>query len=217
MHRRLLLKQAKERIQGRQKSLDQITSYHSHFANSTQAHLRCIFCHYKRHTSRQLFYLAIQVDFHDNFKISLFPKCFASLSAGIATSSAELVLVIDLVGAVAGDARGRYVGLLHAVDGRAGRVVFAADFGVAGVGGVVVEGGDFGDVLAVGLALVLNGLLGEVLVVFRPIVVYGDVCRLTWFWTGALDMFDDGGLGCLLSIDAISGLIWMKMVVSFVL
>lgn len=30
-------------------------------------------------------------------------------------------------------------------------------------------------------------------------------------------MFDDGGLGCLLSIDAISGLIWMKMVVRCVL
>ena len=179
MSSRLLLKQAKERIQGRQKSLEKIASHHSHFANSTQAHLRYIFRHYKRHTSRQLFYLATQVDFHDNFQISLFPKCFASLSAGIATSSAELVLVVDLVGAVAGDARGRYVGLLHAVDGRAGRVVFAADFGVAGVGGVVVEGGDFGDVLAVGLALVLNGLLGETLVVVRLVVVYGDVCKLT--------------------------------------
>ena len=68
------------------------------------------------------------------------------------------MLVVDLVGAVVGDARRRHVGLLHAVDGGAGRVVFATDFGVAGVGGVVVEGGDFGDVLAVGLAVVLDSL-----------------------------------------------------------
>lgn len=81
------------------------------------------------------------------------------LRAGIATGSAELVLVVDLVVAVARDARRRHIGLLHAVDGGAGRVVFAANLGVAGVGGVVVEGGDFGDVLAVGLAGVLDGLL----------------------------------------------------------
>jgi hypothetical protein len=47
---------------------------------------------------------------------------------------------------------------LHAVDGDARRVVFAADLGVAGVGSVVVEGVDFGDVLAVGLAGVLDSL-----------------------------------------------------------
>ena len=50
---------------------------------------------------------------------------------------------------------------MHAVEGGAGRVVFAANLGVAGVGRVVVEGRDLGDVLAVGLALVLDGLWGE--------------------------------------------------------
>jgi hypothetical protein len=82
----------------------------------------------------------------------------ASLCTGIATRSTELVLVVDLVVAVARDARRRHVGLLHAVDGGAGRVVFAANLGVAGVRGVVVEGGDFGDVLAVRLAGVLDSL-----------------------------------------------------------
>ena len=80
------------------------------------------------------------------------------LSAGVTTSSAELVLVVDLVRAVTGDARRRHVGLLHAVDGGAGRVVFAANLGFAGIGRVVVKGGDFGDVLAVGLAGVLDSL-----------------------------------------------------------
>ena len=84
------------------------------------------------------------------------------LSAGVTTSSAELVLIVDRVGAVAGDARRRHVGLLHAVEGHAGRVVFAANLGVAGVGGVVVEGRNFCDVLAVGLAGVLDGLGGGV-------------------------------------------------------
>lgn len=86
-----------------------------------------------------------------------------SLSAGIATSGAELVLVVDLVGTVTGHARRRHIGLLHAVDGHAGRVVFAANLGVAGVGSVLVEGRDLGDVLAVGLAGVLDSLEIEVL------------------------------------------------------
>jgi hypothetical protein len=60
---------------------------------------------------------------------------------------------------------------LHAVDGDAGRVVFAANLGIAGVGGVVVKRGDFGDVLAVGLAGVLNGLRLESLVEVGLIVV----------------------------------------------
>lgn len=87
--------------------------------------------------------------------IASHPIC---LRAGIATGSAELVLVVDLVVTVARDTRRRHIGLLHAVDGGAGRVVFAANLGLAGVGGVVVEGRDFGDVLAVGLAGVLDSL-----------------------------------------------------------
>ena len=86
------------------------------------------------------------------------PPSTTDSSAGIATSSVEFVLVVNLVVAVAGDARRRHIGLLHVVDGGAGKVVFAATLGVAGVGRVVIEGGDFGNVLAVGLAPVLDGL-----------------------------------------------------------
>ena len=93
--------------------------------------------------------------------LTFHPPNLTALSAGIATSSAELVLVVNLVGAVAGDTRRRHVGFLHAVDSGAGRVVFAANLGVAGVGRVVVEGVDFGDVFAVGLALLLDSLWEE--------------------------------------------------------
>jgi hypothetical protein len=82
-------------------------------------------------------YLAYRSDRQD---ISFPERQLAGLSASIATSSAELVLIVNLVGAVAGDTRRRYIGLLHAVDGDAGRVVFAANLGVAGVGSVLVEG-----------------------------------------------------------------------------
>jgi hypothetical protein len=81
-----------------------------------------------------------------------------NLSAGITTSGAELVLVVDLVAAVTNDAGGRHIGFLHAVDSDARRVVLGADLSVAGVGSIVVEGGDLGDVLAVRLAVVLDSL-----------------------------------------------------------
>lgn len=131
-----------------------LTTTHSN--SSVMNTLSNDFFHYS--VTHQASYLSSHAS--QNIVTSSFPKQNpANLSAGIATSGAELVLVVDLVGAVAGDARRRNVGLLHAVDGGAGRVVFAADLGVAGIGRVVVEGGDFGDVLAVGLALVLDGLL----------------------------------------------------------
>lgn len=82
-----------------------------------------------------------------------------SLCAGVTTGSAELVLVVDLVGAVTGDTGRGHIGLLHAVDSDARRVVLGANLGVAGVGSVVVERGDFGDVLAVRLAIVLDSLV----------------------------------------------------------
>lgn len=142
--------------------------------------------------------------------IASHPIC---LRAGIATGSAELVLVVDLVVTVARDTRRRHIGLLHAVDGRAGRVVFAANLGVAGVGGVVVEGGDFGDVLAVGLALVLDGLGIEVLVTVCEWSFIGVVCGFTWFWTGALDMIGACGLYCLLSIDVVIEVLRSELIV----
>jgi hypothetical protein len=86
------------------------------------------------------------------------PKSVQGLSAGITTSSAELVLVVDLVGAVTGDTGGGHISLLHAVEGDARGVVLGADLSVAGVRGVVVERGDLGEVLAVRLAVVLDSL-----------------------------------------------------------
>jgi hypothetical protein len=86
------------------------------------------------------------------------PKSVQGLSAGITTSSAELVLVVDLVGAVTGDTGGGHISLLHAVEGDARGVVLGADLSIAGVRGVVVERGDLGEVLAVRLAVVLDSL-----------------------------------------------------------
>ena len=80
-----------------------------------------------------------------------------NLCASVTASSAELVLVVDGVVAVARDTRGGHISLLHAVDGDARRVIFGADLVLAGVGGVV-EGGNLGDVLAVRLAVVLDSL-----------------------------------------------------------
>jgi hypothetical protein len=86
------------------------------------------------------------------------PKSVQGLSAGITTSSAEFVLVVDLVGAVTGDTGGGHISLLHAVESDARGVVLGADLSVAGVRGVVVERGDLGEVLAVRLAVVLDSL-----------------------------------------------------------
>jgi hypothetical protein len=88
------------------------------------------------------------------------------LSAGIATSRGVLVLVVNLVGTVAGHASRGHSLLLHGLDGGVGGVVLGADLVVEGsVGGGLVEGGDFGEVLAVGLAGVLDSLGDVVLVV----------------------------------------------------
>jgi hypothetical protein len=84
------------------------------------------------------------------------------LSARIATSRGVLVLVVNLVGTVAGHASRGHSLLLHGPDGGVGGVVLGADLVVEGsVGGGLVEGGDLGDVLAVGLAGVLDGLIWE--------------------------------------------------------
>ena len=84
-------------------------------------------------------------------------SCAHNSSAGVATSSAELVLVVASVVAVTWHTRRRHVDLLHAVDGGARRVVLRTDLVPARVGSVVKRW-DFGDVLAVRLAVVLDSL-----------------------------------------------------------
>jgi hypothetical protein len=102
-------------------------------------------------------YLFIQVIMSNPMMLSI-----QRLSAGIATSRGVLVLVVNLVGTVAGHASRGHSLLLHGLDGGVGGVVLGADLVVEGsVGGGLVEGGDLGDVLAVGLAGVLDGLIWE--------------------------------------------------------
>jgi hypothetical protein len=86
-------------------------------------------------------------------------NAFPRLSARIAASRGILVLVVDGVLAVTGHASRGHSLLLHVLDGGVGGVVLGADLVVeAGVLGGLVERGDFGEVLAVGLAGVLNSL-----------------------------------------------------------
>lgn len=82
---------------------------------------------------------------------------FQALSASVATGSVELVLVVDGVGAVAGYTSRGHILLLESADGSSRGVIFGTDL-VGAVVVLVVERGDFGDVLAVGLAVVLNCL-----------------------------------------------------------
>lgn len=80
------------------------------------------------------------------------------LCAGVATSSSERVVVVDLVVAVTLDASRRNIGLLHAVQSGPGGVLLGADLVVeAGIGRAGVEAA-LGDVLAVRLARVLDDL-----------------------------------------------------------
>jgi hypothetical protein len=82
-------------------------------------------------------------------------------SACIATRRAVLVLVINSVSAITDHAGRRHSLLLHSLDRGVGRIVLGADLLVeAGVRGGLVERGDFGDVLAVGLAGVYDSLVG---------------------------------------------------------
>lgn len=82
-------------------------------------------------------------------------------SARIPTRRTILVLIINSVPTITDHASRGHSLLLHALDSGFGGVVLGSDFAVeAGVRGGLVEGGDFGDVLAVGLAGVLDGLVG---------------------------------------------------------
>jgi hypothetical protein len=94
------------------------------------------------------------------------------LSARIPTRRAVLVLIVNSVAAVTDHTSRGHSLLLHGFDRGVGRVVLGADLVVeAGVRGGLVEGGDFGDVLAVGLAGVLDSLSRVVVLV---IVVQRD-------------------------------------------
>jgi hypothetical protein len=85
----------------------------------------------------------------------------ACLSARIATRRAVLVLIVDGVPTVTDHTSRWHSLLLHGFNCGVGRVVLGADLLVeAGVRGGLVEGGDFGDVLAVGLAGVYDSLVG---------------------------------------------------------
>jgi hypothetical protein len=118
-------------------------------------------------------YSSVHIHYNISFPAQLFIQIITSnptivirrLSARITTSRGVLVVVVDGVLAVTGHARRRHSLLLHGLDGGVGGVVLGADLVVEGsVGGGLVEGGDFGEVLAVGLAGVLDSLVDVVLV-----------------------------------------------------
>jgi hypothetical protein len=115
-------------------------------------------------------YSSVHIHYNISFPAQLFIQIVTSnsiqrLSARVTTRRGVLVVVVDGVLAVTGHARWGHSLLLHGLDGGVGGVVLGADLVVEGsVGGGLVEGGDFGEVLAVGLAGVLDSLVDVVLV-----------------------------------------------------
>jgi len=96
---------------------------------------------------------------------SINPSHPSYLSARIPTRRSELILILDSIPTVARYAGRRHGLLLQVLDRGGGGVVLGSDFVVeAGVRGGLIERRDFGEVLAVGFAGVLDGLVVVVLV-----------------------------------------------------